>query len=358
MHVPDDHFNTLEDFLNNPRFRKWVLGEMPEEQHFWKQWLLDNQTKRPLYEKAVATLLVIKGNEILIASSDDSGSKEIINALNTVTNPGRTLTLWRYAGWAAAAMVVISLGFYWRSIQKNDVPGQPVASIQKDSAWLFVENTHKEVLLVNLPDGSSVLLSKGSNIRFEKVMTKAERVVHLNGEGFFEVVKNPEKPFFVYANKLVTKVLGTSFRIKSYPGQSSAMVAVKTGKVSVITNADQKGVTSQTLTLMPNQQLNLVLDHNQLLKPVSEPVLAEIKTPIQKEPFEFRFTPVSEAFKTLEINYGVKITYDRGQMGNCTLTASLKDEPFLEKIRLICLATESTYELTDGHVVINGAGCP
>jgi hypothetical protein len=43
MHVPDDDFNTLEDFLNNPRFRKWVLGEMPEEQDFWKQWLLDNQ---------------------------------------------------------------------------------------------------------------------------------------------------------------------------------------------------------------------------------------------------------------------------------------------------------------------------
>lgn len=356
MDIPLHDFDSVEDFLDNPQFRKWVRQEAPEDREFWTHWLETHPEKRELYETAVATLLVVQGNTAPSDALSKQKSQEILELINTPAASGRVLSLWRYAGWAAA-MITLSIGLYWFSNQPKNRRNDTLGNAAAESEWVSVENHTKPDMLINLPDGSSLLLKKGSSIRFPKTMTGSRREVFLDGEGFFEVVKNREKPFYVYANELVTKVLGTSFLVKSYRNQPHAFVAVKTGKVSVTTNPGRKGAKSEQLTLLPNQQIKLSLNGNQLLKAISEPIQEEAKTPIQKETFEFEFTPVSEAFKTLEKNYGVSIQYDHDKMRNCTLTATLKDEPFLEKIRLICLITESTFQINNNHVTITGAGC-
>ena len=51
------------------------------------------------------------------------------------------------------------------------------------------------------------------------------------------------------------------------------------------------------------------------------------------------------------------IRYDHKLLENCTFTGQLNDVPFLEKIRLICLTIESTYEIVDNQVIIHSRGC-
>ncbi|WP_332369599.1 DUF4974 domain-containing protein [Spirosoma telluris] len=53
----------------------------------------------------------------------------------------------------------------------------------------------------------------------------------------------------------------------------------------------------------------------------------------------------------------MSIHYDRHLLANCTFTGQLNDVPFLEKIRLICLTTESTFEITDNQLIIHSHGC-
>ncbi len=63
------------------------------------------------------------------------------------------------------------------------------------------------------------------------------RDVYLSGEAFFEVTKNPDRPFRVFANEIVTKVLGTSFTVRSFENDTTIQVIVRTGKVTVYSQA-------------------------------------------------------------------------------------------------------------------------
>ena len=89
---------------------------------------------------------------------------------------------------------------------------------------------------MTLQDGSTVILEPGGEFRYnEKFLNPRE--VYLSGDAFFEVTKDASRPFLVYANEITTKVLGTSFRIKANQGEKEIVVAVKTGKVSVMANS-------------------------------------------------------------------------------------------------------------------------
>lgn len=368
MDRPDYDLNTPEDFLQNDRFRHWIKHRLSQDRTFWEEFLMQYPEKRPAYERAVAMLLVIFGKEQAEtgALSDGAGKvREMLNAATDCDEADRSelgrdepLPLWRWLRWSAAAVLVIGLGFWWsKTGREAALVDKGVAGISKreNGKWVIHENESQAIMLVNLPDGSSVLLSKGSSIRFGKEMNESERNVFLDGEGFFEVVKNPAKPFLVHTDKLTTRVLGTSFRVRSFPGQAEAEVAVKTGKVAVIADDDR---TAEPLMLYPNQRVSLVRKNDRLISSVTGPAHIETTTPIETEPFYFQFTPLSEAFKTLETHYAVKILFDDEKMRHCTVTASLKDEPFLEKVRLICLATEASFVLKGDTVAVSGAGCP
>ena len=102
----------------------------------------------------------------------------------------------------------------------------------------MVEQTNNSNMpqIITLSDGSSVLLQPNSKLSYPKIFIGNQRKVYLSGEAFFEISKNPKKPFFVYANEIVTKVVGTSFRIRAYSNQPNVEVLVRTGKVKVRSN--------------------------------------------------------------------------------------------------------------------------
>ncbi|SDD83169.1 FecR family protein [Dyadobacter soli] len=359
MDRPDYDLHTPEDFLQNDRFRHWVQHKLSEEKAIWEDFLNQYPEKRPAYEKAVAMMLVMLGNGHDGTLENAGRLRDMLNAAaaNAESCQSESLPLWRWLRWSAAAVLVIGLGFWWsKAGRETGIAGIGVTHIskQENGQWKIRENTSQGNMLVNLPDGSSVLLSKGSRIRFGKEMNAAERDVFLDGEGFFEVVKNPAKPFLVHTDKLTTRVLGTSFRVTSFPDQAGAEVAVKTGKVAVVTDGGDPG---QPLMLYPNQRVSLIRKNDRFISSVTGPAQAENTIPIEVEPFDFQFTPVSEAFKTLERHYAVKILFDEEKMSHCTVTASLGDEPFLEKVRLICLATEASFAVDGDQVTISGAGC-
>jgi len=108
-----------------------------------------------------------------------------------------------------------------------------------------------EQLRLSLPDGSVVRLNAGSSIQFPERFEKKERKVVVTGEAFFDVAKNPNRPFIVYSNHIRTTVLGTSFNIRSFKGKNTS-VTVATGIVKV---AHQNKDKSFEVKLLPNQQV-------------------------------------------------------------------------------------------------------
>jgi transmembrane sensor len=103
-----------------------------------------------------------------------------------------------------------------------------------------------------LPDGTIAWLNSGSILKYNTNYGNKNRTVYLTGEGYFEVQKDPKKPFFVYANNIKVKVLGTVFNVRSYKDEASVEVNLIEGKVDVMLENNAK---NEKLTLLPNNKV-------------------------------------------------------------------------------------------------------
>lgn len=354
---------TIEELLVDESFLNFYFRKDEADILEWEDWADDNEARLAIIKEAFGELdrLSLKWKSEQIESKYTALSEE----LNQVSNDKPLRVLYRnlsFIRWAAA--VIILVGLSWWYYQKTDtksgiyqelVANAPVELIEK-------ENKLDKPLLITLADGSSILLQKGSRLSFPSTFDGDRREVFLDGEAFFEVAKNPEKPFFVYANEVITKVLGTSFTIKSFKGQKDIQVIVRTGKVSVyrldeIKN-NEKVLQSKVLegvVVVPNQQISFNKEENNFSKTLVEQ--PEMLTEIPQYNFEFRDASATEIFNTIQKAYGISIVFDEELLKECPVTASLSDEPLYGKLELVCNAIEAQYQLIDGQIIINSKGC-
>ena len=106
----------------------------------------------------------------------------------------------------------------------------------------------------DLPDGTKVHLNSGSQITYSPNFNKKEREVSISGEAYFEVEHRPSHPFVVHMidDRMRVKVLGTTFNVRSYPGEQEIETTLVKGKVLLEMN-DQNGKT-KTKELHPSEK--------------------------------------------------------------------------------------------------------
>jgi len=101
-----------------------------------------------------------------------------------------------------------------------------------------------------LPDGTKVWLDAGSSISYPVVFTGNARRVRLTGQGYFEVAKNKDKPFYVEVNRSEVKVLGTHFNISAYEEDPENTTTLLEGSVQISKNGE-------AALLKPGQQASI-----------------------------------------------------------------------------------------------------
>ena len=363
-----------EALAADPSFQRWQLINDPDDHLFWTEWLRQNPDKEELVEKA-AYILTTLNNAYEQRFTEDAQlsdqeiQEEIRHLHQAIREVSDSQMKWfrftpvRY-GMAASLLVLLGLfGWYtFREIPSNRaVTHQELVASAADSLPAVI-NTTNQPLQIDLPDRSTVLLYPNSRVRYDKRFQGTEREIYLSGRAFFNVVRNPSKPFYVYANGVVTKVLGTSFTVQAYEGAKQVKVMVRTGKVSVFA-PNQKRLahpkeanSSASVVLMPNQQVVFSPTETRLVKSVVEQP-AMLSQSAQKQAFTFKRTPIAEVFATLSQSYGIAIIFDEALMRNCYLTASLSDEPLFEKLDLICRTINARYAQSDGFIIISSTGC-
>ncbi|MFN8354729.1 MAG: FecR family protein [Spirosomataceae bacterium] len=353
MALPLDTLS-ITDFLEDATFRRWMTQKHPEDRLYWQQWLASHPDKQEIYEQAVATFLVLEGKPTTLSNQEISAKTEqIISLMPDNKADEKPRFGWQWVSWAAAAAVIIMLGWWqFRQSDTQELAQNKTTRQEQIAEWKTISNTTQQAVVVLLPDNSSVLLSPKSQLRFRQQSTQALREVYLQGEGFFEVTKDAAKPFIVYTSNLTTKVLGTSFQIHSFRNETTAYVIVKTGKVTVTPIATPE----KSVLLTMNERLNLETKTEKVVK-YENKMSDEDPSDIVAQEFVFDYTPVTDIFSLLESNYHMPIQYERDLLKSCTFTGQLEGVPFLEKIHLICLTIESSYEVVDGKVVIHSKGC-
>lgn len=105
--------------------------------------------------------------------------------------------------------------------------------------------------MVSLSDGTTVVLNSGSKLVFPADFVEKVREVYLVGEGYFEVSKNPQRPFVVKTDKINIQVLGTKFNISAYADEKETSTVLVEGSVSVSLNG--KLLNNAAKKLIPNQ---------------------------------------------------------------------------------------------------------
>ncbi|GAB3914511.1 FecR family protein [Larkinella knui] len=369
-------YQQVEDFLHDSSFRAWIDGD-PEATAFWMTWRNQHPEQRTVLDQAKAMVYALKQQPVDL--SDDEVRQEVRNLVEQFRQRKRAepvldeadssgpVVWWglhRRTWLSLAASVLVILGVSFFLIQQNRTPPVSQTGSRKllsDVPAVLAEkvNTTNKPLTLVLSDGSAITLEKNSRISYPKTFTGSFREVYLSGEAFFEVARNPAKPFLIYANETVTKVLGTSFRIRAFDHEPEVAVAVRTGKVSVYSKKAFRKTQPETrngVLLTPNQEVVFNRKTEQLQRGVVEkPELVATATHVQE--LDFEDVPVTQVLAKLEKAYGVDMDYNADLLEKCPITAQFSDETLSVKLGFICQAIGATFEVLDGRVIIHSRGC-
>jgi len=211
----------------------------------------------------------------------------------------------------------------------------------------FVEriNPRGQRSMILLSDSSVVYLGADSKLRYPERFSSESREIFLSGEAFFEVTKNPKRPFMVHTGNVQTKVLGTSFKIEAFNGRP-LMVQVATGKVRVdqIDGKHQKSLA----ILMPGE--TVLLDHGRIENGKMDP--EEVRD-LKASRLTFNDKSIQEIAEVLRRWYNVKITFKRTSKAKERMTLTLDASVSIDKIlNVLASAGHFKYTMRNGEIMI------
>lgn len=253
----------------------------------------------------------------------------------------RRINFYRYA--AVWVLLILGLATYgvWQFRKTTAEP--------ETIAMLSSHNPNGQRSTITLSDGSVITLGAASSITYPERFAEHTREISLEGEAFFEITPNPQKPFIIHTGEVQTKVLGTSFKIDAFKGEEIA-VAVATGKVQVDRKIAGSGKLKTLALLLPGDAVGydpvtgLATNNN---VPVVE------LTGWKKGKLTFTGTPLSEMVKILERWYNVKIELRNKQIGKYKMNIQLNGtQPLSQSLEILKATTKAGYKIKDNTVII------
>ncbi|MGV3558011.1 FecR family protein [Larkinella arboricola] len=261
-----------------------------------------------------------------------------------------------WVGLSAAAAVLLTLAGLWFG-QKPALISLIVAKSPAASpGTVEVSNTSGKAQKITLKDGSWVVLKPNSRISYPEQFGEKTRQLSLWGEAFFDVKKDPARPFIVKTGELVTQVLGTSFTIKSYDESKAIEVAVLRGRVSVYETAGKSPGNRNGVILVPNHKITFD-KISQTLTPSLVETPRLVNPPPTHTHFVFTNRTISDVFSTLGDAYGIDFIVENQTMNHCVFNGDLNDLPLYTQLDLICKSVNATYERRGTTLFIHGEGC-
>ena len=167
---------------------------------------------------------------------------------------------------------------------------------------------------VVLPDGSQVWLNASSSLRYPTQFTTAERIVELEGEGYFEVEPNmyegKKQAFIVRSDSQEVEVLGTHFNINDYQDESHSATTLLEGSVRV-TRLNQGEKTDQSSMLKPGEQSLLTADNFEVY-----PTQIQHAVAWKNGYFHFERVDLKTMMRQFERWYDVEVEYQTDRYGD------------------------------------------
>lgn len=259
--------------------------------------------------------------------------KEAIDSREEKTRSKR-IVFTRLIRWAAIICLPIVAALITYELLSTPTP---------DTLPLIVSAERGERAKVQLPDGTLVNINSASQISYPQNFNDKKRVIELDGEAYFEVTPDKERPFVVKTAGIEVTVLGTSFNIRSYKEDPEVSVVLLTGKVDVVS---AKG----RCVMRPDEKL--VYDKHTGLMTVGK-VYSKEYVEWTHGNLRFENESLENIVKILSRVYDVKIVFDAGfPKDKYFFTGSIGNGGITNALDILSMTSALQYEVRDSVIVL------
>ncbi|MCG8306800.1 MAG: DUF4974 domain-containing protein [Cytophagales bacterium] len=221
---------------------------------------------------------------------------------------------------------------------------EEVAEHEIDQIEKYIPSGQK--LRIYLPDGSIVWLNSESTLKYPEVFSDQIRPVELEGEAFFEIARNPDKPFVLKSGNVSTTALGTSFNVRSYASENNIEVTLATGSVLVEIQQQEH----QKFILEPGYSVNYKKRNREASKQKSD---VDKHINWKDGVLQFEEDGFETVFKKLSRWYGVEFEFSKTYLGDEWKYSGWFKNDYLDNVlESISFTQDFEYEINNKKVTI------
>lgn len=357
---------------------KKLTGEISEGETLELNHLLSNTPD--LYE--TIQLLELAWAQNHYQESGDASIESLINKIEetsgdepafTISPPVYPVNKKKIGIWwaaAASAAILVTVAFIWNA-SSNKLPDEALNNREKPVINEVQTKPGSQTNIV-LHDGTKVWLNADSKLSYANNFNGKTREVNLTGEAFFEVVSNKNKPFIIHTSKIVIRVTGTSFNVRSYPDEARVETSLIKGKVEVSLLSDPNKIfylnPSEKLVLNDPASEKAKRDEIKLLSGAVNvsPVTPEIKRiayysvdsiPVETAWLNHQLAFYDESFREvankMEKWYNIKIVFASPALENIRFTGKFENETIEQAFQALQIIGRFRYDINNKTIIIS-----
>lgn len=303
-------------------------------------WIDESEENRLEYERVHIFYLDVKAIGSLKQKEhqyNTGAAWENINSKNKINQPSDGLHInLNYKLLRVAALIIVVLGAGWFAYDSfYTTKISTIAAIQQS-----VEQP--------LTDGSIITLNQNSKLTYPEKFIEDERRVELEGEAYFYIAANPEKPFIIKASEVEIQVVGTSFNVNANEAIDSIVVSVDTGIVRIITAIREETLEAGSIGVYyrSTQVLTKIESNN-----------VGIQNFWRTKRLSFNGTSLLEVIATINLTYNVEVSLSDPLLGNCKLSVGFENESLEDILDVIATTLRLELSKENGIYLLSGEGC-
>lgn len=295
-----------------------------QELHEWLDKSPENRQKWESYQ------LLWQNSALLASKMPLPDSERIWSGIQGEIREKKTFTIRSFFKYAAAASIILTISV---------------------SVWLLISSKQEHYIAGNGPleiwlaDSSRVVLKEGAELKVSKTYLEEKRTVFLEGDAFFEVKRNEQKPFLVQTKSHFVNVLGTSFLVQT-PQPKEATVSVFSGKVEFGVPSGQSSILTKdmSLTILGDQFVEKEKSANDLAWWTGE--------------LKYDNAPLSQFVTDMAYNFGIEVSVSATSLMGCGLTAKFEGLTPDEMVQAVAITFGSELQQSSkSSVVMQGGNC-
>ncbi|MCW9705311.1 FecR family protein [Fodinibius salsisoli] len=315
----------------------------PEEVEEVKEWLKTPEGQAFLEERLDQDIGHLKDGDIKPMTSEIR-SETMWDVIEGETQPedkyshDSKRTFSSYGQVAAAVILLLVSVTYYAWIQNPE----PEKNVSQPITYVTGSDQQKAL---TLSDGTKIRLNSNAKVEIPADFNQSTREVMLEGEAFFKVGEDDEKPFVVHTDRATVKDLGTAFNVRAIPGKQNVQVAVTDGKVSIWSD-QQAEETATQLTEGQFGHLDLQKETLQIERFGVNNYLSWMNGRLAYD--QARLDQVSRQLSRI---YNVSFSFSDDRLKKLTVSTNFERKSLKKVLEVISMTLRINYQLKGEEVV-------